>query len=152
MINEINTEIAEAIDNTSLHENTQTTADTEAPADEIVDAENVDDAKKTISTLKDTIISLKTRISELESARDTQERILNELGEFNSLFPETSIDDIPESVWDSVKKGTSLAASYALYERRQHAEQQRKHEINILNASKSAGIAGKYTANEYSQK
>ena len=108
-----------------------------------------EEEEESLSKLKDTINVLKARISELERTKETQERILTELGDFNSLFPNTPIDDIPESVWDMVKKGTSLAASYALYEKRNQAEIQRREQINQRNASKSAGIAGKDTANEY---
>jgi len=115
------------------------------PEDEKMTAQD----EESISSLKETIDSLKSKISELEKARDTQERILCELGDFSSLFPNVSIDDIPECVWDSVKKGTSIAASYALYEKRMEAERIRREQINSLNASKSAGAAGKDTANEY---
>ena len=136
---------------TDISENLQNEADlsTDQKASQPEGAETITQDEESISFLKETINSLKSKISELEKARDTQERILCELGDFSSLFPNVSIDDIPECVWDSVKKGTSIAASYALYEKRTEAERIRREQINSLNASKSAGIAGKDTANEY---
>ncbi len=99
--------------------------------------------------LEATIVELKNKITELEAMRSAQERILEEIGDFTALFPEAKIEDIPESVWESVKSGVSLSASYALYTRRLEAEAARIAQINSANASSSAGKAGKNTANEY---
>ena len=108
-----------------------------------------DNDPESIDSLKEVIFDLQAKISNLEAEKKAQERILEEIGDFNSLFPEVSIDEIPESIWESVKKGTSLAASYALYEKRKHAEAQRIAQINANNSAKAAGIAGVHTANEY---
>ena len=102
-----------------------------------------------IESLKEVIFDLQAKISNLEAEKKAQERILEEIGDFNSLFPEVSIDEIPESIWESVKKGTSLAASYALYEKRKLTEAQRIAQINESNAKRAAGVAGVHTANEY---
>lgn len=104
---------------------------------------------ETIASLKEEITALKTKISELETQRDTQTRILEELSDFNALFPTVEMEDIPECVWESVKKGTPLIASYALYEKRLAAEEARIAKINAANALRSPGIAGKDTASEY---
>ena len=104
---------------------------------------------ESIESLREIIFDLQSKISSLEAERKAQERILEELGDFNSLFPNVSIDEIPESIWESVKKGSSLAASYALYEKRKLAEAKRIEQINSNNAAKAAGIAGTHAANEY---
>ena len=116
--------------------------------DEIISEENVEPSES-IDSLKEVIFDLQAKISNLEAEKKAQERILEELGDFTSLFPDVQIDEIPESIWESVKKGTSLAASYALYEKRKLAEQQRIAQINAKNAAKAAGVAGVHTANEY---
>ena len=85
----------------------------------------------------------------LEELKRAQNRILAEIGDFVALFPEIPIEEIPDTVWESVKQGAPLAASYALYEKRMVAEAKRIAEINAKNAKKSPGAAGKDTAGEY---
>lgn len=124
-------------------------SDEKAPNDLPESKESEAEPEENIESLRQQITSLRGQISELEAMRDTQKRILEELADFRDLFPEVEINAIPESVWDSVKKGTPLIASYALYERRMEAERARISLINAKNASKAAGIAGKNTASEY---
>ena len=117
---------------------------------EVVSEEDIEEEpEESIDALRQQISDLKSQIEQLEAMRDTQTRVFEELADFRDLFPEVELNAIPESVWDSVKKGTPLIASYALYERRMEAEQARIARINAKNASRSAGIAGKNTASEY---
>ena len=109
----------------------------------------VSEDQNTILQMQNTILALKEQISELKRTRDAQEKMLGELSDFTSLFPAVDIDSIPESVWESVKKGTSLAAAYALYEKRAEAERLKIEKINSINSARSAGVAGKNTANEF---
>ena len=102
-----------------------------------------------IDALKAEIERLKEQIEKLEELKRSQNRILAEIGDFVSLFPEIPIEEIPDTVWESVKQGAPLAASYALYEKRMVAEAKRIAEINAKNAKKSPGAAGKDTAGEY---
>lgn len=104
---------------------------------------------QTINALKAEIERLKEQIEKLEELKRAQNRILAEIGDFVSLFPEIPIEEIPDTVWESVKQGAPLAASYALYEKRMVAEAKRIAEINAKNAKKSPGAAGKDTAGEY---
>ena len=75
--------------------------------------------------------------------------MLGQLTDFATLFPAVDIECIPECVWETVKKGTSLAAAYALYEKRMEAERLKIEKINAINSSRAAGSAGKNTANEF---
>ena len=59
------------------------------------------------------------------------------------------IEELPDEVWESVRAGAPLAASYALYERKKAAKAKRVAEINQKNASRSPGAAGTDTASEY---
>ena len=104
---------------------------------------------QTIDALKAEIERLKEQIEKLEELKRAQNRILAEIGDFVALFPEIPIEEIPDTVWESVKQGAPLAASYALYEKRMVAEAKRIAEINAKNAKKSPGAAGKDTAGEY---
>ena len=108
-----------------------------------------DDSTSKIAELEETIASLKQKISDLEELRAAQNRMLEEVSDFTALFPEISIDSIPDKVWDTVKNGASLAAAYALYEKQREAEAARIALINRENASRSAGKAGKHTSSEY---
>lgn len=105
--------------------------------------------EENIDTLKKEIESLKAQLSALEAERNTQNKLLQEVSSFKELFPDVELDDIPQSVWEQVKNGTPLNASYALYEKRLKAEEARIAKINASNALSSPGIAGKDTANEY---
>ena len=105
--------------------------------------------EENLEALKSEIEALRAQISELEAQRATHIRILEELSDFKDLFPTVEMEDIPESVWESVKKGTPLIASYALYEKRLAAEEARIAKINAANASRSPGVAGKDVASEY---
>lgn len=107
------------------------------------------DEQNTIQQLQMTITTLKEQISVLERARESQEKMIAEFSDFTSLFPEVNVSCIPENVWESVKNGTSLAAAYALYEKRAEAERLKIEKINSINSARSAGVAGKNTANEF---
>ena len=124
---------------------------TEPVCEETTDTASVDSdgELETVAQLQDTILSLREKISELERARDSQEKMLGQLSDFTELFPTVDIGTIPESVWNTVKAGTSLAAAYALYEKRVAVENMRIEKINSLNSLKSAGAAGKNTASEF---
>ena len=138
-------------EDTSVDENLcvdESIYDSETQSDASVTEEAAEN-EESIGSLRQQIMDLRAQISELETMRNTQTRMLEELSEFRDLFPNVEINAIPESVWDSVKKGTPLVASYALFERKMEAEREKIALINAKNASKSAGIAGINTASEY---
>ncbi len=122
--------------------------DAEPDGEDDIDGEK-SAAEKTIESLKEEIEQLRSQIHKLEELKKSQNRILYELGDFTALFPEIPVEEIPDEVWESVKNGASLAASYALYEKRMAAEALRIARINAKNASKSPGAAGTDTAGEY---
>ena len=87
--------------------------------------------------------------TQLDESRRAQQKLAGELGEFNTLFPDTALSDIPEEVWNQVKQGIPLTASYALYEKKAGIQSRKAEEINRRNASLSAGIAGQNTSPEF---
>jgi hypothetical protein len=123
--------------------------ETEADNEPSAEASELEAASKSIEELTSEIKLLKEQIEKLEELKRSQNRILAEIGDFVALFPEIPIEEIPDTVWESVKQGAPLAASYALYEKRMVAEAKRIAEINAKNAKKSPGAAGKDTAGEY---
>ena len=124
-------------------------SENEIPEEAFEEAAEESTESENIEALKSEIEALRSQISEFEAQRAAQARILEEIGDFRVLFPEVDMEDIPESVWENVKKGSSLIASYALYEKRIQAEEKRIAKINAKNASRSPGIAGKDLASEY---
>ena len=86
---------------------------------------------------------------ELRARAAFADKIAAQLGEFGELFPDVSMESVPESVWDSVRAGSSLASAYAIYARRTYINEMRAGGINKRNAELSAGLAGKGTASEY---
>lgn len=107
------------------------------------------EARESIDALRSEIEHLQGEVARLEELKRAQNRILAEIGDFVALFPDTPIETIPDTVWESVKGGTPLAAAFALYEKRMVAEAKRIAEINAKNAKRSPGAAGKDTASEY---
>ena len=48
-------------------------------------------------------------------APSAKEKMKADIALLKELFPALSAEEIPDEVWESVKNGESLAASYALY-------------------------------------
>ena len=91
----------------------------------------------------------KSSLRVVKALKQTEARILAEIGDFVALFPDVPVEELPDEVWESVRAGAPLAASYALYERKKAAKAKRVAEINQKNASRSPGAAGTDTASEY---
>ena len=119
-----------------------TDADTAAEGEEAIDTE------EELSSIKDEILKLREELTRLEELREKSMKMLQEFDEFVSLFPEQRIENLPDEVWNEAKRGASLAAAYALYEKRREAKERLASQINAKNAALSAGKAGE-AANEY---
>ena len=126
------------------HENTENTVN-------IPQTSENEDSAKDIQT--ESVESLKFEIdrlrSELEESRAINQKISDDISEFHRLFPSIELGSIPDEVRDGVRAGIPLSASYALYEKRLVAEQERIEAINRKNAQRSSGAAGKNTPKEY---
>ena len=127
----------------------------EAVEDEPADADDLDaegeeatDTEAELSSIKDEILKLREELTRLEELREKSMRMLQEFDEFIELFPEQRVENLPNEVWDEAKRGASLAAAYALYEKRREAKERLASQVNAKNAALSAGKAGE-AANEY---
>lgn len=67
------------------------------------------------------------------------ERFAREGEEFRALYPETDLQNIPDSVWNDVRRGIPLAAAYALAERRHYCTELKANEYNLTNRMRSSG-------------
>ncbi len=112
------------------------TATEEAPIKEVNEA---DVLRKELETLK----------IELEEKKKTFERMSREIGEFSEVFPEKSVNSIPDSVWESVKAGIPLAAAYALYERKNAVRADTASRINERNGAASTGSVGRTSTENF---
>ena len=126
----------------------------ETPAAEVeteteTEAEAEVDPTSELESLRIEISTLKEELKLLEDMKKHSERVLEEVNEFTSLFPEKSIDTLPDEVWEQVRRGSSLAASFALYEKKRTHMEELARGINRKNASLSAGLAGVDTSCEY---
>ena len=107
------------------------------------------DYESVILELNEKICALNEEIEGYKLAAKHQEAIAEQLNEFSELFPEIAVKSVPEEVWESVKRGNSLAASYAVYEKRVTEAAKRIERINAKNASSSAGAIDKHTSQEF---
>ena len=103
----------------------------EPQADEKTEAktENVLEDTDEISILRTELDSLKKELDEKKAAF---ERMNRDIGEFSEIFPNKSINSIPDSVWESVKSGIPLAAAYALYEKKRRYALVRKSKLSVV--------------------
>lgn len=89
-----------------------------------------------VSVLEDEINRLKAELTDL---RTQNARVESERLEFDALYPGTSLNTLPDTVWEDVSRGVPLAAAYALAERRSLIQAQKAAESNRENQKRSAG-------------
>lgn len=92
---------------------------------------------------------LRDQIKTLKAELERTKRLEAELLDFTEVFPEQDVRAIPDEVWQDVRKGNSLAAAFALFERKKANVQARAAEVNQINAYRSSGRAGSDAANEF---
>ncbi len=99
------------------------------------------------------ITALREKIRELNERLEAQaaesQKISEQLGEFYDVFPSTDVKSLPDSVWESVRAGNSLAASYALYRQRVYQRTEAAKAVNERNVGTSSGRIGTGAEKEY---
>ena len=83
--------------------------------------------------------ALKEELARRDAIEEGNRRMMRECEQFKDYFPNTDLSSIPDEVWESVKDGIPLAASYALYERKEALRRERAEELNSRNKMMSAG-------------
>ncbi len=110
----------------------------DSPAD--LDPDPASDSQETAA---DGLEQLRRELSELRDAFSKQSRMLERLGrdceEFSELYPNASLSELPDAVWEEVRRGIPLAAAYALSERRRAQTAERAMESNLANSRRSSG-------------
>lgn len=75
----------------------------------------------------------KSEIEALRWEKKVRENLSRELDEFAILFPETSVDDIPDEVWEKSRDGEGICAQFALYLRRRDVKKTKADQKNEEN-------------------
>lgn len=133
------------VDDAALAEPTSETLHSVSPTEE-EDTPSADPPLGELDTLRAEVARLR---ESLEKKEREQAEALRELEEFNRLFPEIPLRQIPSSVWEKRQGGLPLNAAYALYERERARASARADAVNQANAARSAGQAGVHTEREY---
>lgn len=108
--------------------------------------DEVKDTSIELNELREKVRELNERL--LAQAEESK-RISEQLGEFFDVFPNADIKTLPDSVWDSVRAGNSLAASYALYRQRVYQRELAAKAVNERNTENSSGRVGRSNSKEY---
>ncbi len=77
------------------------------------------------------------------------EQTVKEYKEFSELFPEASIDSLPDSVTSDVRAGVPLAAAYALYRYRREANEAKAAAANEKNKERSFAVKSNDATDSY---
>ena len=92
-----------------------------------------------ILALKNELEGLRAELFKRDERDKAQSRFLSEIAEFEQYFSEVDLHSIPDEIWEGVKKGSSLASSYALLLRRKDIEKKKIGDFNEKNRRMSAG-------------
>ena len=99
------------------------------------ETEELDD----ISLLKNELEALRLELKSRDEREEMNSRMLKELKEFQEYFPEVDIRAISDEVWEQVKNGASLSASFALNLRKIEIERKKVNDFNEKNRRMSTG-------------
>ena len=131
--------ISEAADEQTTEENLP-----EAEEEESIEAESVE--KDELASLREELCRLR---AELEERKNSLERLGKEISEFSELFPNEPLTALPDSVWESVRGGSPLAAAYALYRRKTELRIEKANATNRKNNEMSTGAIGRDTTENF---
>lgn len=93
-------------------------------------------AESELEQLRGELKSLREQLS----SRDAMfSRLGKECEEFGVLYPDHTLSDLPDAVWEDVRRGVPLAAAFALSERRRVLTEQKAQDSNAANNRCSSG-------------
>ncbi len=92
-----------------------------------------------LSLLKAELESLREELRLKNERERADSRMLKELSAFSEYFPDVDVHQIPSEVWEQVRNGESLSASFALNLRKIEMEKKKVSDFNDKNRRMSAG-------------
>lgn len=128
--------------------------DNETMAVEAVGAEEPAEAAETGSGEADALAEVRREMAELRglvermTPRESAEPTLTD--EFRALYPDVSEGEIPDAVWEEVRRGLPPEAAYALWERREQVRREAAESVNRRNAGGAWGRADAAAADHLS--
>ena len=102
-----------------------------------------------VALLRAELEALRGELSKRDELDRANSRMNAELSEFSEYFPETELASIPDEIWEKVKRGASLSATYALYLRKNEERQKKIGDFNEKNRRMSAGSLLKGESEKY---
>ena len=133
-------------------ESCEVTNDGGTPSDDALE-EQTDSTPEGTDEENGEIVALREEIKRLREeirVKTAEAQLITaQLGEFEELFPTVTPNEIPQSVWDSVRQGNSLAAAYALHHRRSELRKAELRRVNESNSAHSSGRISSKTNAEY---
>lgn len=89
-----------------------------------------------LESLRQELKSLRAEMTQRQAVMD---RIGRECLELEELYPNTNLNSLPDDVWESVRRGTPIAAAYALSLRRRERTEELARVRNEENRARSTG-------------
>ncbi len=114
-------------------------ADTGADSDSDCEGSDSQTQESELEQLRSELKQLREELAARDARMAQNARVEHEYTEFCELFPGVSVGSLPDEVWQDVKGGASLAAAYALAEKKQAAALGRANDSNTSNRARSAG-------------
>ncbi len=93
--------------------------------------------EEVITELENARLSAKEHKKQLREKRDNEE-MAKDITRFREIFTDVTAESIPDTVWEEVANGISLAHAYALYEASDKRLNARAEGINARNGNISA--------------
>ena len=106
-------------------------------------ASEPDSTPEATPSVEEILIELRALREELIEKKKAFEKMSRDIGEFEELYPERNVNEIPDTVWESVRSGIPLAAAYALYERKNALRADTAKSINEINNARTTGAIGR---------
>ena len=105
------------------------------------DSENPDPQTQEgeLEQLRSELKQLREELSLRDARMQQEERIGREFAEFCELYPDVPVSTLPKEIWQDVEKGNSLAAAYALAEKKKAIALKSAGESNVSNRARSSG-------------
>ena len=103
-----------------------------------------------LEQLRGELKHLREELARRDVRMHREERISKEYDEFCDLYPDVPISSLTGEIWQDVAKGTSLAAAYALAEKRKSVSLKKAAESNTSNRARSAGAVNNAENIEFS--
>ena len=96
-------------------------------------------AQERLAELRDELTKLRDELTAERNLRADLRRMASELREFQTLFPDVPLSELPDEVTDGMCAGIPPAAGYALFLRRQRERERQAKSVNDANRLRSSG-------------